>query len=77
MCLGDQVIVDVANHMAGANVAIHWHGIHQVATPWSDGVPMVTQCPIHDSNSFRYNFIATEVGTHFWHCHSGTFLSLI
>lgn len=74
MCLGDRVVVGVTNNMAGTNVAIHWHGLHQVETPWADGVGMVTQCAIHEGNSFRYIYKATEVGTHFWHCHTGIYI---
>ncbi|XP_011194194.2 uncharacterized protein LOC105219623 [Zeugodacus cucurbitae] len=71
VCRDDLIIVDVANQAHGTAAAIHWHGQHMVATPWSDGVPFVTQCPIHFANSFRYHFWATEVGTHFYHSHSG------
>ncbi|KAK8727887.1 hypothetical protein OTU49_009504, partial [Cherax quadricarinatus] len=35
-----------------------------------DGVPFVTQCPIL-GGSFRYNFVTTNSGTHWWHSHSG------
>lgn len=71
VCKGDRVIVDVTNHMGGQGLTIHWHGIHQHRTPWMDGVPMVTQCPINTGNTFRYVFYASEVGTHLWHAHSG------
>lgn len=73
VCRGDLIIVDAVNQAHGTAAAIHWHGQHMVATPWSDGVPFVTQCPIHFANSFRYHFWATEVGTHFYHSHSGEF----
>ncbi|CAD6991399.1 unnamed protein product [Ceratitis capitata] len=71
VCRDDLIIVDVFNQALGTSAAIHWHGQHMVATPWSDGVPFVTQCPIHYANTFRYHFWATEVGTHFYHSHSG------
>ncbi|XP_067620020.1 uncharacterized protein [Eurosta solidaginis] len=71
VCRNDLIVVDVANQAHGTAAAIHWHGQHMVSTPWSDGVPFVTQCPIHFANSFRYYFWATEVGTHFYHSHSG------
>ncbi|XP_036324933.1 laccase-2-like [Rhagoletis pomonella] len=71
VCRDDLIVVDVANQALGTAAAIHWHGQHMVATPWSDGVPFVTQCPIHFANTFRYYFWATEVGTHFYHSHSG------
>jgi len=51
---------------------MHWHGQHHVATPYMDGVPYVSQCPIPPGATFQYNYIATEAGTHFWHSHTGT-----
>ena len=45
----------------------------KVGTPYMDGVPLVTQCPISPASSFRYNFIAENPGTHFYHSHSGEF----
>lgn len=71
VCKGDRVIVDVANHMSGQGLTIHWHGMHQIRTPWMDGVPMVTQCPINAANTFRYEFYTTNAGTQVWHAHSG------
>lgn len=56
--------------MHGLELVIHWHGLHQRGTQYYDGVPYVTQCPIHEGNSFRYQF-DTNAGTHFWHAHSG------
>ncbi len=50
-------------------VSIHWHGIHQRGTPYMDGAPLVTQCPILYRSSFTYRFQAETVGTHFWHAH--------
>lgn len=70
-CKGDRIIVDVTNNMAGEEVTIHWHGLHQSASPWFDGVPMVTQCPIFAGTSFRYVFFAQQPGTHYYHAHSG------
>lgn len=57
--------------MSGADETIHWHGFHQRATPWMDGVPYITQCPIHSGNTFRYSYYATEAGTQWYHSHSG------
>uniref|UniRef100_A0A182KC40 Uncharacterized protein n=1 Tax=Anopheles christyi TaxID=43041 RepID=A0A182KC40_9DIPT len=36
-----------------------------------DGVPMVTQCPIPQDTTFRYQFTAVEAGTQFYHSHAG------
>ncbi|XP_055857029.1 uncharacterized protein LOC129919940 [Episyrphus balteatus] len=71
LCHGDQVIVDVLNMAHGTSAAIHWHGLHMVQTPYSDGVPHISQCPITFESAFRYVFNATEPGTHFYHSHSG------
>ncbi|XP_046630301.1 oxidoreductase ptaE-like [Neodiprion virginianus] len=70
VCKNDLIVVNVKNQMAGTGAAIHWHGLPMTRDPWMDGVPYVTQCPIGES-SFRYIFPAQEVGTYFWHSHSG------
>lgn len=70
-CKHDRIIVDVTNHLAGSESTIHWHGLHHKETPWMDGVPMLTQCPISSGNTFRYDFNARQSGTHLYHAHSG------
>lgn len=72
VCKNDRIIVDVTNHLDGQGMAFHWQGMHQQQTPWNDGVPMVTQCPINSGTTFRYSFRATDVGTHVWHAQSGS-----
>jgi FtsP/CotA-like multicopper oxidase with cupredoxin domain len=71
VCKNDVIVVDVTNAMAGTAATIHWHGLHQRETPWMDGVPYVTQCPIQFGTTFRYHFYATEPGTQFYHSHTG------
>lgn len=56
-------------HNLAEATTIHWHGIKQFGTPYMDGVPFVTQCPILGQDSFRYVFRPREVGTYFWHSH--------
>lgn len=73
VCEGDKVVIDVENRMEGQAASIHWHGIHQKGTQYSDGVPYVTQCPIQEGNTFRYQWAADNPGTHFWHAHSGNY----
>lgn len=53
VCKDDTVVVDVINHIEGMGVTIHFHGVWQTGSPWSDGVPYVTQCPITDGDTFR------------------------
>lgn len=67
VCRNDLIVVDVLNAMGGTSAAIHWHGFLQHETPWMDGVPFVTQCPIDFSTTFRYSFKAAESGTQWWH----------
>lgn len=71
VCKNDLIVVDIVNKMGGTSASIHWHGFHHRRTPWMDGVPFVTQCPIDAGNTFRYEFVATEAGTQFYHSHSG------
>lgn len=71
VCQHDRVIVDVENDLMTEGTTVHWHGQHQKGTPYMDGTPYVTQCPILPETTFRYQFNATHAGTHFWHSHSG------
>jgi len=45
----------------------HWHGIHQVGSTRMDGLAYITQRPIMPFQSFRYQFRAVPVGTHWYH----------
>ena len=69
--LGQELKVTVINSLLSESISIHWHGLHQRGTPWMDGVPMITQCPIVPHTNFTYKFTPTEVGTHWYHSHSG------
>ncbi|KAK0076164.1 hypothetical protein PV326_011020 [Microctonus aethiopoides] len=71
VCLGDMVIVDVKNIVPGNHLSIHWHGIYQKDWQHYDGVPFLTQCPISECSTFRYQWRAQNPGSHFWHAHSG------
>jgi FtsP/CotA-like multicopper oxidase with cupredoxin domain len=73
VCEGDIVVVDVKSHLRGLETALHWHGQLQRGSPYMDGVPMVTQCPIQSKAHFRYKFRASNPGTHFYHSHYGKY----
>eukprot|EP00058_Branchiostoma_floridae_P001614 XP_002587102.1 hypothetical protein BRAFLDRAFT_102619 [Branchiostoma floridae] len=60
---GAQVAVTVVNQLLTDALTIHWHGLHMRNTPWMDGVPSVTQCPIMPHESFTYRFRAFPAGT--------------
>ncbi|KAJ5780053.1 hypothetical protein N7457_005213 [Penicillium paradoxum] len=51
------------------NTTIHFHGIEQLGTPWSDGVPGVSQRSIKPNTSFLYRWTATEYGAYWYHAH--------
>nr|CAB3477490.1 unnamed protein product [Digitaria exilis] len=66
---GDSVAVHIVNK-SPYNITIHWHGVQQRLTCWSDGVPMITQCPIPPNQNFTYRFnVAGQEGTLWWHAH--------
>lgn len=57
--------------MLSDSTTLHWHGIKQVGTPYMDGVPYVSQCPVLPGESFRYIYEASLNGSFFWHSHIG------
>eukprot|EP00253_Pinus_taeda_P000989 PITA_00989 len=67
---GDTLVVKVYNN-AQYNATIHWHGVRQFRTGWSDGPEYITQCPIRPGGSYTYRFTITgQEGTLWWHAHS-------
>ncbi|KAI0384307.1 putative multicopper oxidase [Hypomontagnella monticulosa] len=69
---GDYIEVKVTNSITDGpaeGTAIHWHGFLQTGTPWMDGVPGVSQCPIAPGKSFTYRFRAEIYGTTWYHSH--------
>ncbi|KAH7309200.1 extracellular dihydrogeodin oxidase/laccase-like protein [Stachybotrys elegans] len=66
---GDVIEVHVHNALDDQGTAIHWHGLPQTETPWYDGVPSVSQCPIAPGETFTYRFRAEVYGTTWWHAH--------
>ena len=66
------VDINVRNFHPSEAVTIHWHGMRQYNTPWMDGIPFVSQCPIHPGDSFRYIFKAEPSGTFWYHGHVGS-----
>lgn len=68
---GDTIQVTVHNNITTPEegVALHWHGFLQKGTPWEDGAPGVTQCPIAPQKSFTYSFQADLYGSSWYHSH--------
>lgn len=48
----------------------HIIGIEQLNTPWSDGVPGVSQWPIEPGEKFLYKWTATQYGSYWYHAHA-------
>ncbi|KAF2491426.1 hypothetical protein BU16DRAFT_515789 [Lophium mytilinum] len=66
---GDWIEVTVTNGLETEGTSIHWHGFLQTGTPYEDGVPGISQCPIAPGKSFTYRFRAELYGTSWWHGH--------
>ncbi|OAY73309.1 Laccase-6, partial [Ananas comosus] len=65
----DRVIVKVTNETP-YNATIHWHGVRQRLSCWSDGPSYITQCPIQSGQTFTYEFtLFQQKGTLLWHAH--------
>ncbi|KAK4184594.1 laccase lac5 [Podospora australis] len=68
---GDTIVVTVNNNITGPEegTSIHWHGFLQQETPWEDGAPGISQCPVPPKKSYRYEFIASLYGSTWYHAH--------
>lgn len=64
--VGDRVIVHFSNRLPEAT-SIHWHGLR--VPNQMDGVPGVTQDPVAPAAGFRYEFVARDAGTFWYHPH--------
>lgn len=69
--VGDTLVVTVTNHLTEEETfSMHWHGINQIGSPFSDGAPGASNCPIPYSSSYVYKFVVDEAGTFFYHPHN-------
>ena len=66
--VGDNVQFLVHNKLP-FSTTVHFHGIEQKGTPWSDGVPGLSQKPIASGDSFLYEWSANTYGTYWYHAH--------
>ncbi|WP_412027549.1 multicopper oxidase family protein [Deinococcus yunweiensis] len=71
--VGDRVRITLVNTHTQPHT-VHLHGITSLAQEM-DGVPH-TSAAILPGQSFTYEFVATEAGTHAYHCHMQTNLHL-
>ncbi|KAG0652284.1 Conidial pigment biosynthesis oxidase abr2 [Hyphodiscus hymeniophilus] len=66
---GDDVEFIVTNWLP-FGTTVHFHGIEQINTPWSDGMPGLSQRLIEPGATFKYKWTATQYGTYWYHAHS-------
>ncbi|KAJ7074696.1 multicopper oxidase-domain-containing protein [Mycena amicta] len=68
----DRILVYVTNALDSEGTAIHWHGLPLPDTPFYDGTPGISQCPIPPGATLLYNFtFGGWTGTTWWHGHTG------
>ncbi|RMZ75052.1 hypothetical protein DV737_g5494, partial [Chaetothyriales sp. CBS 132003] len=65
---GECVDFTILNNMPNVT-GIHFHGIRQLATPWADGVPGVSQYGVKPGENYTYQWTAEESGIYFYHSH--------
>lgn len=63
---GERVRVVLTNKTKDKHT-IHLHG--QKKPLGMDGVPFISQSPVGEGESFAYEFVARNPGTHWYHCH--------
>jgi FtsP/CotA-like multicopper oxidase with cupredoxin domain len=63
---GDRVRVILHNQLP-ESTAIHFHGV-EVPND-QDGVPYITQPPVKSGQSYTYEFVAPNAGSHMYHSH--------
>jgi FtsP/CotA-like multicopper oxidase with cupredoxin domain len=64
---GDKVRVILRNGLPESTV-IHWHGLQGIPNKM-DGVGNLTQPPVKPGETFAYEFVAKNPGTHMYHSH--------
>ena len=63
---GDRVRIVVKNEL-DESTAIHFHGLELPND--QDGVPFITQPPIKPGQTYTYEFVAPNAGSHMYHSH--------
>jgi len=70
--IGDTLQLHIHNALFSSGLTVHFHGIAQVGTPYSDGVAGVTQCAIQPGDTYTYIMELNQAGTYILHGHYGT-----
>ena len=66
---GDDIELNVTNKLSSEDSSIHWHGI--ILPTDMDGVPGLSFDGIPPDKTYHYKFKANQVGTYWYHSHSG------
>jgi len=69
--VGDTVQVNVTNDLMAELITLHWHGLLQTGSPYTDGAAGVTEYGILPQTSFLYQFVLSQSGTYWYHSHAG------
>ncbi|KAH8887601.1 hypothetical protein GQ53DRAFT_655731 [Thozetella sp. PMI_491] len=69
---GDELVVEVWNHLDEESVSLHWHGLRLVGQNRFDGAVGFTQCPLPPGQTvtYRVKIGSDEHGTFWWHAHN-------
>lgn len=65
---GDMFRVLIKNRL-DTPTTVHWHGL--IVPNWMDGVPDITQIPIHSGQSFLVEYPLVQTGSYWYHSHVG------
>jgi L-ascorbate oxidase len=68
--VGDTVRIAITNHSPVQSIGIHFHGLPMFGQPFADGVPTQSSCSTGPMQTVVMEFIAQNVGTHYWHGHT-------
>jgi FtsP/CotA-like multicopper oxidase with cupredoxin domain len=63
---GDRIRMIVKNELP-ESTAVHFHGVEMPNA--MDGVPFITQPPIKPGETFTYEFVVPNAGSHMYHSH--------
>jgi len=66
--VGERLRVEFTNGLT-EDTTVHWHGVRVPNA--MDGVPGLTQEPVHPGESFVYEFVPKDAGTFWFHPHLG------
>jgi len=66
---GDTLKINIFNNLWDKGLTIHYHGMTMRKTPWMDGVPFVTECPLQTNTNKTYEFVTDDSGTFWYHGH--------